>query len=282
MVKKIKEVEQKAYKYNNPNVNNIHPGNPQGLPDDYFQKAFKLKETINNIQVPGMVLRNNAGLPISSNEINKKKAIVFVDANNWYHNVKLLFKPSEISITKISNLICKNLKLDLKEIRWYASIPDIADGEKTYFNHMQFLSELKKEGIKIITRKLQRLSAKEILKKKKEIINSLDLCNDCKPIVEASFLDLADIKKKEKGIDVWIAIDMIKKSIINKECDICILISADTDFVPAVNLIKQEGKEVLSAFVPFGYSSELRNSTAYFIIRKETLTKCFRDYEGKK
>jgi len=211
-----------------------------------------------------------------------KEAIVFVDANNWYHNVKLLFRPSSISITKISNLICKNLKLDLKEIRWYASIPDIADGDKTYYDHMNFLALLEKEGVKVITRKLQRLSAKEILKKKRETIDSLDLCDNCKQLIEASFLDLADIKRKEKGIDVWVAIDLIKKSMVDNECDVCILISGDGDFVPAVKLIKEAGKEVLSAFVPFGYSSELRNSTSYFIIRKETLTKCFRDYESKK
>jgi uncharacterized LabA/DUF88 family protein len=75
---------------------------------------------------------------------------------------------------------------------------------------------------------------------------------------------------------------MIKKSIVDKECDVCILISGDADFVPAVNLIKKAGKNVLSACVPFGYSSELRSSTEYFIIRKETLTKCFRDYEKRK
>ncbi len=147
---------------------------------------------------------------------------------------------------------------------------------------MRFLSELEKEGIKLITRKLQRLSAKEIQKKKRETIDSLDLCKNCKPLIEASFLDLADINRKEKGVDVWLAIDMIKKSIIDNECDVCILISGDTDFVPAVKLIQKANKEVLSAFVPYGYSNELRNSTSYFILRKETLIKCFRDYESKK
>ncbi|MEK6936095.1 MAG: hypothetical protein AABW67_04860 [Nanoarchaeota archaeon] len=33
---KIKEVERKAYKYWDVSNNNIHPGNPQGLPDDCF------------------------------------------------------------------------------------------------------------------------------------------------------------------------------------------------------------------------------------------------------
>ena len=210
-----------------------------------------------------------------------KNAIVFVDANNWYHNVKLLFKPGKISIGMVSKLICNNLKLNLKEIRWYASIPDITDGEKDYYDHINFLSLLEKEGVKVITRKLQRLSAKEILKRKIQTVDSLDLCNNCGPIVEAAFLDLSDIKRKEKGIDVWIAVDMIKK-IIDNECDICVLISGDTDFVPAINLIKEMEKEVLSAFVPFGYSSELRKSTSYFIIRKETLIKCFRDYKWVK
>jgi len=211
-----------------------------------------------------------------------KKAIVFVDANNWYHNVKKIFRPSTISIKKVSELICNNLKYDLKEIRWYASIPDITDGEEVYYEHMRFLSELEKEGIKLITRKLQRLSAKEIIKKKRETIDSLDLCKNCKPLIEASFLDLADISRKEKGVDVWLAIDMVKKSLIDKDCDVCILISGDTDFVPAVKLIQKAKKEVLSAFVPYGYSSELRNSTRYFILRKETLIKCFRDYQSKK
>lgn len=211
-----------------------------------------------------------------------KNAIIFVDANNWYHNVKKIFRPSTISIKKVSELICNNLKYNLKEIRWYASIPDIADGEKVYYEHMRFLAELEKEGVKVITRKLQRLSAKEIQKKKRETIDSLDLCKNCKPLIEASFLDLADINRKEKGIDVWLAIDMVKKSIIDKECDVCILISGDTDFVPAIKLIQKAKKEVLSAFVPYGYSNELRNSTSYFILRKETLTKCFRDYESKK
>ena len=238
------------------------------------RNAFIEKNVKNNIQVPSMTLRRNAGLPIPN-----KRAIVFVDANNWYHNVKKLFRPSDISIVKIANLICNNLRLDLHGIKWYASIPDIEDGERIYYDHMRFLSELKKEGVKVITRKLQRLSNKEILKKKKETIDSLDLCNNCKPLIEASFLDLADINRKEKGIDVWIAIDMIKESIVDNKCDICILISGDTDFVPAVKLIKKTGKDVLSAFVPFGYSTELRNSTSYFIIRKETLIKCFRDYK---
>lgn len=33
-------------------------------PNVCLQKAFKLRSSINNIQVPGMALRSNAGLPV--------------------------------------------------------------------------------------------------------------------------------------------------------------------------------------------------------------------------
>ena len=211
-----------------------------------------------------------------------KKAIVFVDANNWYHNVKKYFEPGDVDIVKIAEFLCNVKKYNLAEIRWYASTPSIADGESMYYRHMSFLEHLKKKGVKVITRKLQRLSNEEVLKKKKETIENLDLCENCKPLVESVFLDLADIKKKEKGIDVWVAIDIIKESIIDNNCEVPILISGDADFVPALNLVKNHGREVLTAMVPLGYSSELIRTFPFFILRKETLMKCLRDYKDVK
>lgn len=215
-------------------------------------------------------------------EVLMKKAIVFVDANNWYHNLKGWFKPGDIDITKVVNLIAKEKELDILGIRWYASMPNRQDNELIYKRQRAFLGGLQKKGVKIITRKLQRLSNKEIKKKRQDFIESWDLCDKCKPIVEGSFLDVADHHKKEKGIDVWIAVDMIRKSIIEEECDVCLLVSGDADFVPSLELVKKQGKDVLIAFVPRGYSSELRQKFPYFIIQKEDIAKCLKEYEKKK
>jgi len=206
-----------------------------------------------------------------------KKAIVFVDANNWYHNLKRWFKPSDIDIKKVTDLIAKEKNLDIIEIRWYASIPDIEDNKINYMQHMKFLSSLSKRGINVITRKLQRLSTKELKKKREDLLNSWDLCKICKPIVEASFLDIADHNQKEKGIDVWIAIDMVKEA-IKENLDCAVLISGDSDFVPAFELIEEVEREVLSCSVPGGYSNELRQKFPFIILNKEKLNKCMRDY----
>ena len=207
-----------------------------------------------------------------------KKAIVFVDANNWYHNLKGWFTPSEIDISKVVNFIAKEKKLEVLEIRWYASVLSIEDNKLDYMKHMNFLSILQGKGIRVITRKLQRLSNKEILKKRQELLESWDLCDVCKPIVKESFLDISDHSKKEKGIDVWIAIDMVKEA-LQDNVDYCILISCDADFIPAFDLIKEIGKDVLSCSVPRGYSNELRQKFPYMLLNRDILNKCFRDYK---
>jgi hypothetical protein len=78
-----------------------------------------------------------------------KKAIVFVDANNWYHNIKRIFNPGEIDIKKVAELLCKEKRYTLSEIRWYASVPSIEDGKKLYYKHMSFLISIS-PGLKIL------------------------------------------------------------------------------------------------------------------------------------
>lgn len=207
-----------------------------------------------------------------------KRAIVFVDANNWYHNVKYLLRPSKVDICKVADLIAKKKDLKILEIRWYTSMPDIKDNHLVYKIQRAFLGRLQKKGIKVITRKLQKLSTKEIKRKRQDFIESWDLCEVCKPLVESSFLEMSDNFQKEKGIDVWVAIDMVKEA-IKDNIDCAVLISGDADFVPALNLIKEIGKEVLSSSVPRGYSNELRQKFPYLILDKEKLNKCLIDYK---
>ena len=154
-----------------------------------------------------------------------------------------------------------------------------------YYRHMEFLSNLEKEGIKVKTRKLQSTSTKELKHERAAIIESLDLCKECKPIVKQSFLDvIGSVQKKEKGIDIMIATDMIKRCMIDKECDCCILISGDTDFIPAMQIIKDSGREVITSSVPWGYSRELRGGRfRYLILKRAELTeKCMKSYQETK
>ena len=175
----------------------------------------------------------------------KRSAIIFIDGSNFYHNSKSIIKPGKIDFVKLSSLICSYFNFDLKEVRYYNSIPDITDGEEVYYKHIKFLEELKKQGIRVQTRKLKKIVEENIF--------------------------------VEKGIDVLISADMIKSSMVDNNCDVCILISGDADFIPVMEIIKEAKKEAISCCVIQGYGRELlQGKFRYLILKKEDLDKCIK------
>lgn len=211
-----------------------------------------------------------------SEKTMEKRAIVFIDGNNLYHNLKATgIKPGDINLEKLSDFICRRFNCTRIKTIYYNSIPNIKDSESTYYKHMEFLSKIKRmKNFEIKTRKLQRNSTQEKLQIIKKEIAALKLCELCKPVVETHWNDyIGQINVKEKGIDVMIAVDMIHSAIINSECDRIILISGDADFIPAMDLIKSKGKEICSSSVAKGYSYELRSKHQWFILDRALLLK---------
>jgi uncharacterized LabA/DUF88 family protein len=187
---------------------------------------------------------DNAGLTF---KMQKRESILFIDGNNFYHNSKNFINPTErIDFKLLAKFICERFGLQLKQIRYYNSIPDIKDNKFLYYNHLKFLDNLKREGIIVKTRKLK-------------YIKSLKL-------------------KVEKGVDVLISSDMIRKTLVEKECKVCILISGDADFIPVMELIKNEGCEVIVCSPKQGFSNELRQGKfRYLVLKKEELSNCFKN-----
>ncbi len=201
------------------------------------------------------------------------EAIIFIDGNNLYHNlIEMGIKPSHLDFEKLTNYICENYNLALKKVIYYNSMPDIKDGKLLYYSHLKFIDRLKKiPNFEIKTRKLQVHSTKELLKEKQKLIDSMDLCSACKPVVEETILDaIGNVKKKEKGVDVQLATGFVENA-IDKNAEILILFSGDADFIPAMELAKKKGARVISSSVPKGYSWELRDKFEFFAIGKRKL-----------
>lgn len=88
------------------------------------------------------------------------------------------------------------------------------------------------------------------------------------------------VGKKGKGIDVMIATDMLFHSIKNN-CDYCILVSGDADFIPAFNLIKLVNKKIFSASLYYGYSSEIRkNHRPFLVLKDDILLRCLKETDN--
>jgi len=169
--------------------------------------------------------------------ILSKKAVIFIDGNNFYHNTKnIILHSKKISFQKLGSLVKDKFNLDLCEIRYYNSIPNESDSN--YPKHLSYLNQLKNKGVNVITRELQ---GKEDY-------------------------------KHEKGIDVLIAVDMINLCLMEKVCEVCVLVSGDADFLPAMDVIKNSNKEVIVCSSYRGFSKKFREGKfRYFILRDEEL-----------
>lgn len=191
-----------------------------------------------------------------------KRAIVFIDGNNFYHRAKRAgIAPSTIDYLKLSGFICSKFGLFLRKTIYYNSIPDIRDGKEKYYAHMRFLSGLEAlPNFEVRSRKLQTHSNRELIEEKARLLASLGLCAKCGPKVEKNCMAcIGDAGKKEKGIDVWLAVEMIELA-LKGEYDFAVLVSGDGDFIPALKLILSNGKKIKSASVRSGYSYDIRNT----------------------
>lgn len=89
--------------------------------------------------------------------------------------------------------------------------------------------------------------------------------------IKLGYLLMSNGKYHEKGVDVQIAVNMVRGAIKN-EYDICYLISSDTDLLPAIKTAREEGKKVIYvAFKNYISRALLKNCSSYIVVKKKDL-----------
>lgn len=81
------------------------------------------------------------------------------------------------------------------------------------------------------------------------------------------------MRKKES--DVRIATQIVDDA-NNHRCDIAIVVSADSDMIPAIELANQTGTKVFVYFPPFHHSNSLSNISTSRVINLERYESRFR------
>lgn len=89
--------------------------------------------------------------------------------------------------------------------------------------------------------------------------------------IKLGYLLFSDGIFHEKGVDVQIAVDMVRGA-IKKEYDICYLISSDTDLLPAIQTAKDEGKKIIYVGFENSVSRALsKNCSSYLILKRKDI-----------
>jgi len=172
--------------------------------------------------------------------MNNQRVAIFIDGSNLYHNLK------KFNIkTKFEEIIKRvETKREVVDIFYYTALLDKSINEEKYNEHKRFLDKIKK------------ISNFHIV-----------LCNLRRIVLSDGSVEFAI-----KGDDVYLATDLIKGA-YEDLYDIAIILSGDADFIPAINLVRKNGKKVINAFFPKSSSYLLRNCCDGSINLKKALNK---------
>jgi uncharacterized LabA/DUF88 family protein len=172
--------------------------------------------------------------------MEKQKVIVYIDGFNFYYGLKAISKKDKRwkkfywldVVSFFEKMLTSNQ--ELVEVNYFSARPHDADASK----RQDLLFSANKLNPKF------RLTLGKYLKK--DIV-----CSKCGNITHSY---------EEKETDVRIATQMIN-DVYKNRCDITIIVSADSDMIPSVELIREiePSHKIYVYFPPFRHSISLSN-----------------------
>lgn len=160
---------------------------------------------------------------------------ILIDGNNFYKGCQLNFNRTDVDFRKLGLKLCEAVSGELLRIYYYNAHVSKTIDPLGFQRQQKFFDNLR--ATPNITLKLGHLVYHRLR-------NEQGFSSQFFPT--------------EKGIDVQIAVDMIRLGLL-KACEGIILVSGDSDYVYAVRFAKDLGSNVYIASFQMGGSIELRN-----------------------
>ena len=176
-----------------------------------------------------------------NNSDNIKRVSIFIDGGNFYQKIRessVIPKGTKFDYVKFAEFLARNREISSKA--YYIGIirnyDKTAKSQKMVESQQKLLSGLENNGYQIKRGKI-----------------------------------VYDNKIREKGVDVQIAIDLVIGAVENTY-DTAIIVSSDTDLIPAIKYIRSKGKAV--EYVGFSHAPSLgmiKESDDRILLLKEQL-----------
>ncbi|MDD5748068.1 MAG: NYN domain-containing protein [Actinomycetota bacterium] len=175
------------------------------------------------------------------------KLSIFIDGSNFYHALKEIHGRADLNFEEFIKLLLPDPRDPKKSLRipnpvkYYNSVidsgryPESFKKQQRFFAHLQQLTDPRF----IIDRsKIKYYGRLQYKCRKCEAINIIPMqkCPNCGKVETLQ-------NSSEKGVDVKIAVDMVNGA-VNNDYDVALIISEDSDFVPAIKAVKRYKKKV--------------------------------------
>ncbi len=185
-------------------------------------------------------------------DTSMNRIAILVDGNNFYKGCQLNFNRTDVDFRKLGIKLCRAIDGELLRIYYYNAHVSKSIDPLGYQRQQKFFDNLR--ATPFITLKLGHLVYHRI---------------------RSDHATSSQYFPTEKGIDVQIAVDMIRLGLL-KSCDGIILVSGDSDYVYAVRFAKDLGCNLHIATFPMGGSTELRNEgDGSVMMDHEFIHECF-------
>jgi len=181
-----------------------------------------------------------------------ERVCTIIDSSNFYNLVlkKLKVQDVDFDFEKFANFLAHDREIIKEGKRFYvATVRENVESKEAMINQTKLFSSLIRWGNwKILTSKL---------KTRTERIRIDERVSEYKNILRLGLHEIIYTKPREKGIDVKIAVDLIMGA-IDDRYDTAILVSSDTDLIPAIDLVRYRFKKKVEYI---GFSFPKTNDT---------------------
>jgi len=205
------------------------------------------------------------------------RAILFIDGNNWYHGLKSISVDSRrLDYRRVAEkLLLADRKL--AGIRYY--VGKVSGDLSRMRKQQKLFAALRLQHVHLSLGRIEKI---EIPPKRNPLVADLEqtLARPGVRLPEEIRRELAQLCRKkiptfvEKQVDVRIAVDLVGMA-QRDEYDVAYLLSADGDFVPAVDEVKRLGKRIFAVSALPGH--RLKKAADSFIrLDREWFGGCYR------
>ena len=186
-----------------------------------------------------------------------ERAVLFIDGSNFYHATRDIgIATSHLDYRALAQKLILNR--ELAGIRYY--VGKVAENLSRIASQGKFLAGIRAQGVEVV---LGRIERRVLTPEKNPVIVKLrDLIGEHRANLNDSILGELEAlcetrfpQYVEKRVDVSIAVDMVTMA-YKREYDVAYLLSADGDYVPAVEAVKSEDRKVFAAFPAIGRELE--------------------------
>lgn len=187
------------------------------------------------------------------------KTVVYIDGQNFlYKAAEVLIKAKLISDKQdlykldIRGLISNIIESEDLEIKYYGAKVSVINhrGEEIATKSRRFSDNSRRLRNTLSQQSIQFIESGKLK------LRDSDICKNCQH---------QDLRFQEKGVDVGIAVDMIVDA--SSGIDKAVLLSSDTDLIPAIKVVKS----LIPTVIYLGFTDKLTNAINSEVTRTETI-----------